>query len=68
MAALISRPQYENLSPYLLKKKIGLMASKDIINRGMIPPWGGKTKNLLVFNDPPAHEEPTVEDEFNQEL
>lgn len=68
VASLLSRPEYEDLSPVALKRKLATMANKNAINMGIIPPWGGKTKNLLVFSDPPAHEDKKPEGDEDEEM
>jgi len=58
VAALLSRPDFQDLTPAALKAKLIQDGSKGLISMGFLPP-GHKTKNVFVYSHP--DEKDTVE-------
>ncbi|KAJ3085040.1 serine protease [Quaeritorhiza haematococci] len=56
VAALLSREDWEDLTPAQFKSKLISIASKNALRLGALPPRS-QTKNLFVYSDPHAKDE-----------
>ena len=56
ITAYLSRPEYELLSPAFLKAKLITNGNRNLLKLGVLPSLS-KTKNRLVYSDPPEHED-----------